>query len=101
MKKVYLSGPITGKPNKNHEAFRLAELDVARAGNLPINPHRVCAHLSCNATWIDYMRVCVAAMMEANTVFMLRGWIFSKGARAEWIIAGLLRLEINYQRRSK
>lgn len=101
-RQYYISGPITGMKNLNREAFFRAEVHiVATLLGYPINPHRVGACLPDSATWLDYMRVDIAAMMEADTVYMLRGWWKSRGARIEWFIAKLLGFAVMYEKKGE
>lgn len=98
--KIYISGPISGMKNLNREAFFRAEVHiVATLLGYPINPHRVGACLPDSATWLDFMRVDIQAMMEADSVYMLRKWYLSRGARIEWILAKLLGIPIMYEKK--
>jgi hypothetical protein len=100
--KIYISGPITGMVNLNREAFFRAEVHiVATLLGYPLNPHRIGACLPESATWLDFMRVDIAAMMEAESVYMLRGWWKSRGARIEWILAKLLGIPVVYEKKER
>lgn len=88
--KIYISGPITGHDNAEAE-FSQAELAIKAAGFEPINPFTVCKHMRHGkATWTDYMRKDIAALMSADVVYRLRGWQNSKGANIEVDIANRL-----------
>jgi len=85
---IYISGPITGLPHGNREAFAMAELRLIEAGHDPINPH----HLVSDAypvarEWIDYMRLDISAMMDADALLMLPGFAGSRGASIEFQLA--------------
>lgn len=94
-KKTYISGPISGKPDGNKAAFFAEDDAILQRGEWPLNPHRIGTRII-NGTWCDYMRLCVAELCRADKVRMLPGWIFSRGARWEWIIAKMLRIPIEY-----
>jgi hypothetical protein len=97
IKRIYISGPITGFPDGNKTAFYSAENVITYYGDTPINPHRVCAHLPATATWSDYMRENIPALCRADEIYMLRGWWRSRGARLEWVIAWGLGMKVRYE----
>lgn len=83
-KKVYLSGPITGK--KNYKGlFAFTEELVKLCDALRIfNP---ASQIPDSLGYVDAMKRCVAALVEYDTIVMLPGWHTSKGARLEHDIA--------------
>lgn len=83
-KKVYLSGPITGK--KNYKGlFAFTEELVKLCDALRIfNP---ASQIPDSLDYEDAMKRCVAALVEYDTIVMLPGWHTSKGARLERDIA--------------
>jgi hypothetical protein len=97
--RVYISGPITGRPDGNIEAFCDAALDILTAGNYPVNPHDVGYLLSPGSSWLDYMRVDIKALVDCDEIYMLRGWWRSRGARLEWVIAQGLGMKVRYEKR--
>jgi hypothetical protein len=96
--KVYISGPISGRPDGNKLAFYSAACGILYYGNTPVNPHDVGAHLPEGSSWLDYMRVDIPALLECDSIFMLRGWWRSRGARLEWVIARGLGMKVRYER---
>jgi len=88
--KVYISGPITGKPGLNKQAFFDARDLIQKTGHIWVCPHNICAHIPNDAPWIEYMKVCLAELTKCDYIFMLPGWIWSRGARIEWVVAKLL-----------
>lgn len=97
-KKIYISGPISGRPNGNRDLFDRAAISICKDYNYPINPHTIGAYLPAGSSWLAYMRVCIAALAEADAVLMLPGWLRSRGARLEWFIAWRMGLKITYWR---
>jgi len=89
--RVYISGPITGQPRDNRPAFSLAADLLAGAGFEFVNPHDLGASLrrlremkgGKPPTWIDYMRVDLAALLGCQAILLLPGWERSRGATLE------------------
>lgn len=83
-KKVYLSGPITGKKNYKGLFLYVEELiklcDVFRI----FNP---ASQIPDSLDYKQAMKRCVAALAEYDTIMLLPGWHTSKGARLEHDIA--------------
>jgi hypothetical protein len=96
IKKVYISGPITGYPDGNRPAFLSAQKAIIHSGHIPLNPHVIGAHLPALSSWVAYMRVCIAALTEADEIVMLPGWVWSRGARVEWLVARVLKIKVRY-----
>ena len=94
--KKYISGPITGYPDGNKNAFYEAAFGVISTRDYPLNPHDVCSLLPAGSNWLAYMRECLAALAEADAVIMMAGWVWSRGARLEWFVAWRLGLPIEY-----
>lgn len=84
MKKVYISGPITGIKDLNMPAFEQAADRLRYRGFTPINPHGILAP-SPELVWLDYMRADIIAMMDPELVGVctLPDWEHSRGARVE------------------
>ena len=83
--RVYLSGAITGVPNLNWEQFKNAERELISKGYTVINPLRL-DHSNCKK-YIDYMSVDYKALLTCDTIYMLKGYKFSRGAKLELRIA--------------
>lgn len=96
--RVYISGPITGRPDGNQAAFYSAAERLIEEGALPVNPHDVGYLLPPGSSWLDYMRVDIKALVDCDEIYMLRGWWRSRGARLEWVIAWGLGMKRRYER---
>ncbi|MEN5313384.1 DUF4406 domain-containing protein [Pseudomonas koreensis] len=84
MKRIYLSGPMTGLPELNFPAFHAMTTQLRAAGHAVTNP----AELNPDGgSWTDCMRRDIAALMDCDTVARLPGWHTSKGAQLEVLIA--------------
>lgn len=104
MTRVYISGPITGYPNLNKDAFDYEERLLKEAGFEVFNPQSieppVREHwekaLSEVEVWRYYMKICVGQIPLCDEMRMLPHWQNSKGAVWEHNIAQMLGLEITY-----
>ena len=90
-KRVYIAGPISGS-----EFFRIhfscVALSLIFRGFEPVNPAAIDfgPDESKNASWEDYMRVCLPMLATCDYIFLLSGWEKSRGARLEKQIADAL-----------
>lgn len=89
--KVYISGPMTGRPDYNKPAFMEAEKIIMEMGHDPVNPATL-PH-DHGRTWGEYMREDIKALMDCEAILMLDGWIDSRGARIEYELAVSLGIE--------
>lgn len=94
MKRVYISGPMTGLPDFNYPAFKAAA-ELLRAKGIEVenpaeNPIPDCG------SWAGYMRFALVQICRCDAVFMLPGWEKSKGARLELHVAQQLGLQVLY-----
>lgn len=92
--KVYIAGPMTGLPHFNRPAFNQAALNLSFDKHVPLNP----AILPDGLTEADYMAVGLTMLQRADAIYLLTGWQFSAGARAEHALALKLGLEVIEQR---
>lgn len=83
--RVYISGPMTGIQDHNRDAFLFAEQWLLLLGYDVVNPWR----LGEVKGWgrFDYMRRDLAALAGCDGIYMLPGWLRSRGARVEWFVA--------------
>lgn len=99
MKRIYIAGPMTGKPDLNRAEFDNAVDYFASRDFAFFNPWR-CAFMN---GWDERTSLSVIAPVLLNTlmlcthIYMLRGWQDSKGATAEHAVAKWIGLEIIYQ----
>ena len=96
MKKVYISGKITGLPIEEAAAkFDNAEATYKDLGFDVINPMKVLPY-DPKHTWPDYMLADLAALRTCDAIVLLPCWQDSKGATCEKIFAEGCGLEIMY-----
>ena len=90
--RVYVSGPMTGKPELNFPAFHTASAWLRAKGLQVVNP----AELTTNpdATWEECMRVDLQALCTCHAIALLPGWEASKGAQLELHVAERLKMTV-------
>ena len=94
--RVYISGKITGLAEKQWKHnFNRAENKLRYAGYDVVNPIKLPIEVE-NPTWRDYMKVDLRELTKCDKIFMLKGWITSKGAWTELIFAKILGLEVMF-----
>jgi len=104
--KIYISGPMTGVPRHNAEAFIEADRWVRLGGNEPVNPILLDQELENQhkalgrplPDRVDYLKRDIQHLLLCQGIFMLRGWSRSRGAKLELHIAQELGMEVWYQR---
>jgi|LGVE01.1.fsa_nt_gb hypothetical protein len=88
---VYLSGPMTGLPDYNREAFNAAAAWLSEnIGCEALNPAR---HPD-GWDYGEYMRRAYLDLCQATAVVVLPGWEKSRGALAEVAAAGIMGLPV-------
>lgn len=94
---IYVSGGITKVPNYK-EMFATAVAKLKDKGYLSVciyNPSLL--DLGPDASWQDYMRPCISALMECDSIYMLKEWYKSEGALEEHRLAKRLGFKIFYE----
>ena len=93
--KIFISGPISGRPYKKAVIhFNAYALLVHQFGFEPVNPIRLCCPIW---PWWRCMAVCLWHLLWCDAVLMLRGWDMSRGARIEHKVAEILGKVIMYE----
>lgn len=92
--KVYIAGPMTGLPHFNRPAFKRAAINLSFEKHVPLNP----AIMPDGLTKADYMAIGLTMLQRAEAIYLLTGWQFSAGARAEHALDLKLGLEVIEQR---
>lgn len=97
---VYVSGPVSGRPDLNRPIFEIARRKIEEIGHKAIIPIDLCWDLvdgPCKAfIWTACMVRCLDALDRADAILMLEGWQDSRGARIERQKAKEKRLKIVY-----
>lgn len=100
-KTIYISGKITGTDDYK-DRFLKAEQKLRSRGFNVLNPVKAGKWLERYLapevpTWIQYMKLAIKSMMSADSVYMMKGYKESKGARLELFLAKILQYEIIYE----
>lgn len=89
--KLYIAGPMTGYPDLNYPAFHIAEEKLRAAGYETLNP---APNDPPEKTWLNFMRMSLVQISQADGVALLPDWLKSKGAQIEYNLAKALGLEV-------
>lgn len=92
MKKIYISGPMSGLPNLNWPAFNRAAVRLRNMRWEVVNPVEI--NPDETAHWLECIAADLRAMEGCTAICMLPGWEASFGARIEHLVAQKLGLEI-------
>lgn len=92
MTRIYLSGPMTGKPDLNFPAFNAEAARMRALGFVVVNPAEV--NPDASMPWDLCMRADIKALCDCDTLALLPGWMESKGAHLELHIAHRIGLKI-------
>lgn len=97
IRKMYISGPITGTTDFE-ERFDSIEKRLRYMGYEVINPAKVNKAMPDSTTWDEYMKMSFTMLEQADTIFMMKGWEESPGAKAELAFAWKYQKNIVYER---
>lgn len=102
---IYISGPMTGLPNYNHDEFhRVYDLLVSKGFDV-FNPaairlrdiphgYKPIDQNDARRVWQAYMKECVRHIPDCRLIVTLQGWRESEGAMCEVRIAEMLGIEV-------
>ena len=90
--RVYISGPMTGLPDRNFAAFNAAAQVLRELGLQVVNPAEI--HAEMDLSWTKSMRLDIKAMCDCDAIVLLPGWETSKGAHLELHLAHRLEMSV-------
>lgn len=108
--RIYIAGPMTGKPDWNYPAFFEAEEWLGSIGIEAINPAKADGDTLAEALgqagavdaptkpWTEYLRQALVQVAGADGMLLLPGWQESKGARLEVHVAKQLGMPLYIER---
>jgi hypothetical protein len=90
--RLYLAGPMRGKPDLNFPAFRAAAAKLREAGHFVFDPSESlpgdASIRECMATDLSWIA------LHAEGIALLPGWDHSRGAKAELALAHAIGLHV-------
>lgn len=92
MKRVYLSGPMTGIADHNFPAFNQAATLLRQIGFEVSNPAEI--NPDPGLSWEQCLRADIKALCDCDAMALLPGWETSRGAHLEVHVAHQLGIEI-------
>lgn len=92
-KRIYISGPMSGKPDFNYPTFNAVARRWRAEGHRVHNPAEN-FNGSQTEDYAAYMREDLTLLLNSNAIAMLPGWESSRGARFELMTAQMLGLEV-------
>lgn len=97
-RKVYIAGPMTGRPEYNVPAFNEAAARYRSLGYEVANPAELPLEHGYEKPWSFYMRLAIGMLLGCDAIVMLDGWQESRGATLEHHIATRLGLELLFDK---
>ena len=79
--KVYIAGAITNNPDYNKQ-FAEAEEILKASGHTVLNPVK-----NKGFSYKDYIDMGLCELMKCDGIYLLDGWLNSRGARLEFLYA--------------
>lgn len=92
--KLYISGPMTGLPGNNFNAFNTAAKVVRMLGHIPVNPVEI--NPDPDTSWAMCLRADLKALCDCDGIVLLPGWEKSKGAQLELHVAHRLEMSVYF-----
>ena len=92
MKRIYVSGPMTGIESFNFPAFNAEAARLRALGYEVVNPVEINGDTTMR--WEECLKRDIVAMMDCDTLALLPGWMNSRGAQLEQYLAHRLGMKI-------
>lgn len=96
MKKVYISGPISGHNYEERKAdFARIQEYLEKLGYEVFNP--MANGLPPESTTAEHMKVDIKALLECDCIYMMKKWNHSAGCQTELLVATAIGLEFIFE----
>lgn len=92
VKRIYISGPMTGMPDLNFPAFHAEAARLSALGYDVVNPAEI--NPDPGMSWHECMRRDLRALLDCDALALLEGWQKSAGAHLEMHVAHRIGMEI-------
>lgn len=92
MKRIYISGPMSGMPEHNFPTFNAEATRLRGLGYDVVNPAELNPEPS--KSWHDCMRTDLIELLSCDTIALLPGWQKSQGAHLEMHVAHRVGIDI-------
>ncbi len=92
MRRIYLSGPMSGLPDLNFPAFNAEAARLRALGFEVVNPAEL--NPEPDTGWHECMRNDLKALLDCDTLALLPGWQHSSGAHLEMHVAHRVGMDI-------
>lgn len=92
MKRIYISGAMSGIPEHNFPAFNAEAARLRALGYEVVNPAEVNPDVA--LSWHECLRQDIKLLCDCDTLALLPGWEHSQGAHLELHIAHRLGMTI-------
>lgn len=94
--RIYLSGPISGyNLNERRSEFEAVASAIMTHGHTVFNP--MCNGLPSDATTHQHMHRDLRALLNCDAIFMMAGWLHSKGCKLEFDVATSIGLPVYFE----
>lgn len=90
VRRLYLSGPMSGYPECNYPAFMRHAAELEEVGYQVENP----AAAAVGSSYREILKEDIRQLMTCDGVAVMEGWWLSKGATIEVQIAGVLQMPV-------
>ncbi len=93
--RIYLSGPMTGRPDYNFPLFNKIAEELRQRHHEVLNPAELHPDVVPGTwKWTEYLKSDIKAMMDYDTLVLLPEWDTSRGARVELNLADVLEYHV-------
>jgi len=96
MKRIYISGPISGHDiEERRKVFKMVQVFLEAQGYEPVNPME--NGLPDEATTHEHMKRDIELLMTCDYIYMMRRWTHSKGCKVEFDVATAIGLPVFFE----